>query len=197
MLYSLLGTQIRAIGGVRALLVAPFAKGRFSYADPDCSLITAMQGFSGWQRFECSDQSEYGEQYESTKNGEQYDQVIGLLIPGLSADKRSVLQRLLQTGRVVCLLQDFAQQWWLYGQTSGLKLLKTKFKGGSFRAETTLGFTLEGKQTQAARQVNKTFINLIYNSSTTPVLPGNNGAPPQPTPFAGFAYLLPAKLGTP
>ena len=196
MLYSLLGTQIAAIGGVKTLLVAPFASGNFSYADANCSLINSMSGFSGWQRFECSDASEFGEQYSLTKNGEQYSQAIGLLIPALSAEKRSFLQRLLQTGPVVTLLLDYNSNWWLYGQTRGLRLFKTQFKGGQFRGESSVGFTLEGTQSEAARAVNKTFINLIFNSGFTPIVPGGGVVVVPPVvPFRGFAYQLPALLG--
>jgi hypothetical protein len=195
-LYSLLGTQIVAIGGVKTLLIAPFATGQFSYADANCSTINSAQGFSGWERFECSDESEFGEQYALTKQGDQYAQAVGLLIPALSAEKRSVLQALLQTGPVVCLLLDFNGTWWLYGQTRGLRVLKFAFKGGSFRNATNVGFTLEGTQDDAARAVNKTFVNLIHNSASTPTTP-QDGVPatPAPTPFRGFAYLLPARLG--
>ncbi|WP_135434102.1 hypothetical protein [Hymenobacter fodinae] len=181
---------------MKTLLVAPFAKGRFSYADANCSTISSMAGLSGWERFECSEASEFGEQYALTKQGDQYAQAIGLLMPSLSAERRSVLQALLQTGPVIALLLDFNSNWWLYGQTRGLRLLKFQFKGGTFRGETSTGFTLEGTQDDAARAVNKTFINLIHNSGSTPTTP-QDGVPatPAPTPFRGFAYLLPAKLG--
>lgn len=181
---------------MRTLLIAPFVFGRYSYADASRSLIQSAQGLSGWERFECSDASEFGEQYALTKQGNQYAQAIGLLIPGLSPQKRTVLQALLATGRVIALLQDFNSNWWLYGQDSGLRILKTTFKGGVFKGESSVGFQLEGTQRDAARAVNKTFVNLIFNSGFSPITPGGGVVVTPPAePFKGFNYLLPARLG--
>ncbi|MDF7810753.1 hypothetical protein [Hymenobacter sp. YC55] len=194
MLYSLLGTQQVAIGGVKTLLVAPFASGLFAYADQDMSLINSFSGLSGWQRFECGDASEFGEGYNPTKNGDQYSQAVSVLVPALSKERRSVLQALLKEP-VLCLVLDYNGNWWLYGQDRGLRVPKAQNKGGAYRGESSFSFSLEGIQDEAARVVLRSFINLIFNNTTPVVQPGGGVVITPPAPFGGFAYKLPAPLG--
>jgi hypothetical protein len=165
-MYSLSDAQIAAIGGVRALLVAAFSsEALYTYATIERHTITAITGLSGWQRLDLPDTAQASAPGKRTLNGWQYEQQLELSAPGLAV-ARAYVAEALKTGPVVALVQDFAGQWWLMGQTFGLLLQATKWATAAYKGETGQSFTLARLEPQPPRRVAVSFVNLIYNAST-------------------------------
>lgn len=160
--------QGATLAGLRALLLAPFEAGAtYSYLSAQRSTITNFSGLTGWEHIAADlAGSQFGELAAKGKNGRTATQTISLVLAGLSAPQRSAVEALIEAGPVVALCQDYALQWWLYGQDFGLRVPNSAFTSGLFRGESTQTLALTGTQRRAARQVAQPRINLLYNSVT-------------------------------
>ena len=170
MLYSLPSAAGYQLAGLKTLLLAPWSGvALYAYATAACSQITNFSGLTGWEYVSCEPGAggEFGQASTKTKNGNAYAQAVNVTLSGLSADRRTAVEALLEAGPVVALCQDFTGQWWLYGQTAGLRLLTVSPKSGEM-AQT---LALTGTQRAAARTVAQSRLNLLYNSSTLFHLP--------------------------
>ena len=168
MLYSLPPAAGYQLAGLKTLLLAPWSGAAlFGYATPDCSHIVGFSGLAGWQQLPVDAPGcEFGQGYAATKNGQLYSQTVAVSLPGLSAAQRSAVQALIAAGPVVALCQDYAGQWWMYGQTAGLRLLAVTGKSGAVGGEAGLSLPLTGTQREAARTVAQARVNLLFNSTT-------------------------------
>lgn len=157
------------LAGLRALLLAPFAAGvSCAYLSAQRSTITSFAGLTGWQRVAAPlDGSQFGEAVAKGKNGRTAAQSISLVLAGLSAPQRSAVEALIEAGPLAALCQDYAGQWWLYGQDFGLRAAASAATSGLFRGESTQTVGLAGTQRHPARQVAQARINLLYNSVTS------------------------------
>jgi hypothetical protein len=173
-LYSLPSATGYRLAGLKTLLLAPWSgAASYAYATPTCSHITNFSGLTGWETIPCEmpGACQFGEQFSRTKNGKGYGQLVALALPGLSAAARAAVEGLADAGPVVALLEDYNGQWWLYGQTAGLRLLTAEGKGGTVGNEASQALPLTGLQREAARTVAKSRVNLLYNTTTTFHLP--------------------------
>lgn len=168
MLYSLPSAAGYQLAGLKTLLLAPWSGAAlYSYASPACSHLTSFTGLTGWEYVAVDGGADFGQAAAQTKNGTAYAQAVTVNVAGLSADRRTAVEALLDAGPVVALVQDLAGQWWLYGQTAGLRLLVATAKPDT--AGTTLALT--GTQREAARTVAAARVALLYNSTTSFHLP--------------------------
>ncbi len=174
MLYSLPPSGGYRLAGLKTLLLAPWSGAAvYSYATAALSHITNFSGLSGWEYVACEAAApcEFGEGFARTLNGKTYPQTISVALAGLSAARRTAVEGLIEAGPVVALVEDFNNQWWLYGQNSGLRLLTAASRGGLPGAEHGLTLPLTGTQREAARTVSQSRINLLYNNATSFTLP--------------------------
>lgn len=168
MLYSSPPAAGYQLAGLKTLLLAPWSGAAlFNYASPACSTITNFNGLTGWQRLDCSNGAEFGEVPQLGKLGQVSPQLITVPVAGLSAEQRTLAQALLGAGPVVALCEDYARQWWLYGQEFGLRLLTSPAKGGTFRGESGQTLSLTGTQPAPAREVARSRVALLYNINTS------------------------------
>lgn len=167
-MYSLSDAQKPAIGGVRSLLVAGFSPDvLYTYATAERHTITTFSGVvGGWQRIDTTNEAQASAPGRNTRNGWQSAQKIDLSAAGLDVSRRAVIEALAAAPALLALVEDYAGQWWLYGQALGLKLPGYGLTTGQFRAETATTFSLERIEPAAPRRVATSFINLLYNSST-------------------------------
>jgi hypothetical protein len=169
-LYSLPSTAGYRLAGLKTLLLAPWSgAASYSYATAAGSHITNFSGLTGWEQIplDVPGAAQFGEQLSRTKNGKQYAQLVSLSLSRLSAASRTAVEGLADVGPVVALLEDYNGQWWLYGQTAGLRLLSANAQGGTYGGDGGHALPLTGTQRQAARTVAQSRINLLFNSSTT------------------------------
>lgn len=174
MLYSLPSTAGYRLAGLKTLLLAPWSgAASYQYASAACSHLTNFSGLTGWEQIQLDvpEAAQFGEQMSRTRNGKLYAQLVSLALGRLSADARTAVEGLADAGPVVALLEDYNGQWWLYGQTAGLRLLTASAQGGTYASATSHALPLTGTQREAARTVAASRINLLYNSSTTFHLP--------------------------
>jgi len=144
-----------AQAGVKSCLLTFFQPGvDVFYTTPELDTIATMglsfeTGLSAL--VEALPGSNFNETQTPSLNGDLYIQTASLNVSGLSAAKRTLLRSLSQQ-RVHALIQDNAGQWWLYGQSRGLRL---RFKSDS---DAGLSFTLGGLEREPARQVAQALI---------------------------------------
>ncbi|WP_310394154.1 hypothetical protein [Hymenobacter sp.] len=169
MLYSLLPATGYGLAGLKTLLLAPWSgAATYAYATAECSHLVSFSGLSGWQQLPCQPPAacEFGEAYALTEQGPAHAQAVNVALAGLSAAQRTAVQALATAGPLVALCQDYAGQWWLYGQTQGLRLLAAAARGGVFGGESGRTLALTGAQREAARTVAQSRINLLFNAAT-------------------------------
>ncbi|MDO7846486.1 hypothetical protein Q5H92_08965 [Hymenobacter sp. M29] len=170
MLYSLPSTAGYRLAGLKTLLLAPWSgAASYNYASAACSRITNFSGITGWEQIplDVPGAAQFGEQLNRTKNGKLYTQLVSLSLAQLSDAGRTAVEGLVDAGPVVALLQDYNGQWWLYGQTAGLRLLTANAQSGTYGGDGSQALPLTGTQREAARTVAVSRINLLFNSSTT------------------------------
>jgi hypothetical protein len=155
------------LSGLRSLLLCPWSGAAlYSYDTPARSTITNFSGLTGWQRIPCGEgEADFSETGAPGKLGTTYAQAVQVTLAGLSAARRTAAEALLQSGPVLALCQGMDGVWWLYGQDRGLRLTATAAKSA------TLTLPLAGIQSEAARVVASSRINLFFNSATTFLLP--------------------------
>lgn len=156
------------LAGLRALLLAPWEAGAtYAYLSAQRSTVSTFSGLAGWERVAAElSGSQFGQAVANTKQGRTATQTISLSLAGLSAPQRSAIEALMDAGPLVALCQDFAGQWWLYGQDFGLRAPSSAEQSGTFRDTTSQTLSLTGTQRRAARQVAQSRVNLLYNKNT-------------------------------
>jgi hypothetical protein len=170
-LYSLPSTAGYRLAGLKTLLLAPWSgAASYSYASVACSHLTGFSGLTGWEQIplDVPGGAQFGEQLSRTKNGKLYAQLVSLSLAQLSDASRTAVEALADAGPVVALLQDYNGQWWLYGQTAGLRLLTANAQAGTYGGDGGHALPLTGTQREAARTVAQSRVNLLlFNPSTT------------------------------
>lgn len=145
-----------APAGLRALLVGPWVAGAsYVYASPQLDIIADLDPAAVWWPVDCSQAGpacEFSEVYGLDKNGEGYQQVLNVAVPGLLVALRAGLQNLAGLP-LLALCQDMRGQWWLYGQDGRLRLPAYAAKAGPIGGESLTSWQLTGRASQAARQV--------------------------------------------
>jgi hypothetical protein len=127
----------------------------YVYASAQRDIITELDPAAVWWPVDCQQAPgacEFSEVYSLDKNGEGYQQSIGLALAGLLVAFRAGLQNFAGLP-LLALVQDMRGQWWLFGQDGRLRLPGYATKSGASGGETLTSWQLAGRAAEAARQV--------------------------------------------
>lgn len=143
-------------GGVVKLYIANFDDITGVTASTGTISSIAMGASSSFYEFEMNPEtSTYTENAAvSLQNGSRfYDQVITLLIPRREVAKRNILANLI-TSKVVVMVQDFTELYWLFGEKRGMYVTEIQSGAGTAAADFNgYTITITGRELVQAQEV--------------------------------------------